>query len=502
MRFSLRIFLGFFLLVFILGLYGLKLVRDEIKPAVRQATEESLVDMANTLAEMVGPDLVAGRVQQSQLAQALSAVALRRPAAKVWGVNKNEVAFRVYVTDATGRVVMDSTGRDLGADYSNWRDVALTLRGEYGVRTTRSDPANPLSSVMYVAAPILGPAPARPIIGVLTVVKPNSHLQPYIEKAEQHLVSLAWGLLVACLALGAIFSWGLSRGISRLTRFAQGVSEGERLPTPHFVANRELSGLAHALGRMREQLDGRAYTEQTIHALTHELKSPLTGIRASAELMGEPLTPAEHQRFAGHILAETARMQQIVDRLLDLARIEAMDQVQGQWFDLGETLAPMLKALAVQLGARTWDLRLPDAASMWGDSFLISQAVRNLLQNALDATPDGGHIDFSARQEGPNWVLQVDNTGQAVPDFAVDRVFERFYSLPSPHRKGKGSGLGLALTQAIAHLHGGQVSLQNRPEGGVQARLVLPQKQPLQVASPLSTLPSMPPTPRPKPRQP
>lgn len=474
MRFSLRIFLGFFLLVFVLGLYGLKLVRDEIKPAVRQATEESLVDMANTLAEIAGPDLAAGHLQQGQLAVALASLAQRRPGAKVWGVSKNQVAFRVYVTDAKGMVVFDSSGGDVGADYSRWRDVALTLRGEYGVRTTRSDPDNPLSSVMYVAAPVLAPAPGRQIAGVLTVVKPNSSLQPYIEKAEQHLVSLAWGLLAACLVLGALFSWGLSHGISRLTRFAQKVSEGQRLPTPTFVANRELSALAKALGRMRQQLDGRAYTEQTIHALTHELKSPLTGIRASAELMAEPLTEAEHQRFVGHILAETTRMQQIVDRLLDLARIEAIDQVQAQRFDLKEALAPMLSALAVQLGTRSWQIDLPALAPVWGDPFLITQAVRNLLQNALDATPDGGHIALTAQLEGKEWVLQIDNTGQAVPDYAIDRVFERFYSLPSPHRKGKGSGLGLALAQAIAHLHGGRVSLHNRDEGGVRACLFLP----------------------------
>lgn len=480
MRFSLRIFLGFFLLVFCLGLYGLVLVRDEIKPAVRQATEESLVDMANALAEVVGRELAQGPLQRGsppleRLQQALDGLAQRRPGAKVWGVSKDQVAFRVYITDAKGQVVFDSTGKDLGADYSRWRDVALTLRGEYGVRTTRADPNNPLSSVMYVAAPIVGPSPQPPIVGVLTVVKPNSSLQPYIEKAEQHLVALAWGLLAACLALGAVFSWGLSRGISKLTRFAQNVSEGQRLPTPTFVANRELSDLARALGHMRQQLDGRAFTEQTIHALTHELKSPLTGIRASAELMGEPLTPAEHQRFAGHILAETARMQQIVDRLLDLARIEAMNEVQAQTFDVKETLAPLLQALQVQLGSRS--LRADFSAPLnpvRGEPFLLTQALRNLLQNALDATPDGGHIELQVTQEAACTTFRVSNTGPAIPDYALGRVFERFYSLPSPHRKGKGSGLGLALVQAIARLHGGRVNIANQPEGGVMATLHIP----------------------------
>ena len=74
--------------------------------------------------------------------------------ANIWGFRKSQAEYRVYVTDAAGTVVFDSAGRDLGRDYSRWNDVLLTLRGQYGARSTRSDPDDDSTSVMHVAAPI------------------------------------------------------------------------------------------------------------------------------------------------------------------------------------------------------------------------------------------------------------------------------------------------------------------------------------------------------------
>jgi two-component system sensor histidine kinase CreC len=482
MRFSLRIFLGFFLLVLAIGWYGLAVVKDEIKPAVRQATEEALVDTANVLAAMVGNDFAAGRLSQSQLATAMAQVTTRRPGAKVWGVDKNAVQFRVYITDQKGIVQFDSSGTDVGKDYSQWRDVARTLRGEYGVRTTRSNPADPLSSVMYVAAPIFSVHDANQIVGALTVVKSNSQLQPYINRIQDRLATLGWSLLTACLALGAVFSWGLSRGISRLTEFARQVSQGERVATPKFWANRELSTLAHGLDDMRRQLDGRAHTEHTVQVFTHELKSPLTGIRGAAELLQEPMATPDVQHFASLIVQEAHRMQMIVDHLLELARIEALPPFRHEPIMVREVVMPLIDALQLQVGDRTMTVSISEGLQVRADPLLLASAVRNLLQNALDATPAGGRISIEAhviangsdKATSRSAVITIANTGDPIPDYALERVFERFYSLPSPYRKGKGSGLGLAVVQAIATLHRGQVSLTNGPNGMVVAAITLP----------------------------
>ncbi|SMC20795.1 two-component system, OmpR family, sensor histidine kinase CreC [Andreprevotia lacus DSM 23236] len=472
MRFSLRIFLGYFLFAGLTGWYVLTLVRDEIKPAVRQSAEEVMIDTSNLLAEMIRADFVAGRLDQGRFSAAIAAYLQRAPHASVWGQDKTKLDLRVYVTDAHGIVRLDSSGAAVGMDYSQWRDVYLTLRGQYGARTSAVSAYDPESTVMYVAAPIIDQGH---IVGVLTVAKPNTAMQPYIDRARDKLWRAGLLLMLVALLAGAVFSWWLSRGIARLTAFAHEVRDGKPAPVPAFAANRELRQLAAALGEMRDRLEGKRYVEEYVHALTHELKSPLAGIRGSAELLADPLDDASHARFVGHIQSEVARMQAIVDRLLDLARLEARHTLsETEPVPLATLAHTVLAALTPQLQQRRVTVEIAPDAQVTGERFLLEQALRNLLQNACDFTPDGGEIRITAALHERGWQLSVWNDGPAIPDYALPRLFERFYSLPGPARQHKGTGLGLALTRTIAELHGGSVALDNAPGGGVRATLSLP----------------------------
>ena len=231
MRLGIRIFLVYFLFVGLSGYFLLSTVREQIRPVVRQSSEETLVDTANLLAEILHDDVKAGTLNQGRLPQVLASYGERRPDARIWGLAKNQVSHRIYVTDAKGTVLLDSSGQDVGKDYSRWNDVYLTLRGQYGARSTRSDPADETTSVMHVAAPILEQGR---IIGVVTVAKPNSSLQPYVDRAEQRLMNLGLGLIGLGLLVGAALSWWLARSLRRLTRYAQAVSEGQRAALPHY----------------------------------------------------------------------------------------------------------------------------------------------------------------------------------------------------------------------------------------------------------------------------
>ncbi|MFC6981212.1 two-component system sensor histidine kinase CreC [Microbulbifer taiwanensis] len=270
MPLGVRIFAVYFLFVGLSGWFVLSTVMDEIRPGVRQSTEETLVDTANLLAEILRDEVRSGNLAQSHLPALLEAYGRRRPQASIWGLTKNQVNHRIYVTDARGEVLLDSSGRAVGQDYSRWNDVYLTLRGEYGARSTREDPDNPDSSVMYVAAPILD---GQEVIGVVSVAKPNRTLQPYIERSQRRLGWLGAGLIALGLAIGALLSWWLSAALGRVTRFAQAVSEGRRAESPG-VRSGELGQLATAVEQMRTELEGKAYVERYVHTLTHELKSP------------------------------------------------------------------------------------------------------------------------------------------------------------------------------------------------------------------------------------
>ncbi|MBL3064063.1 GHKL domain-containing protein, partial [Klebsiella pneumoniae] len=103
---------------------------------------------------------------------------------------------------------------------------------------------------------------------------------------------------------------------------------------------------------------------------------------------------------------------------------------------------------------------------------LLAQALGNLLDNAIDFTPQGGEIALAAEKRNEEVQLSVIDNGCGIPDYALERIFERFYSLPREDGH-KSSGLGLAFVREVARLHHGDINLHNRPEGGVVATLRL-----------------------------
>jgi two-component system sensor histidine kinase CreC len=472
MSLGLRIFLVYVLFVGLTGYFVLNTVMEEIRPGVRQSTEETLVDTANLMAEILRDDFKAGTLSENRWPQLLRAYGDRQPKATIWGLPKNQVNHRIYVTDAKGIVVLDSSGVAVGQDYSRWNDVYLTLRGEYGARSTRSDPNDASSSVMHVGAPIRDNGA---IIGVVTVAKPNSSLQPYVDRMERRLLFYGAGLIGLGLLFGALLSWWLSRALHRLTGYAQAVSEGRRVEVPHYRGG-ELEQLATAVEQMRTQLEGKAYVERYVHTLTHELKSPLAAIRGAAELLHSDMSPAQRLRFVGNIDSESARMQQLIERLLNLAQVEQRQRLEER---VAVPLATLVDELLQGQAARTEgrQLRIEQAIaadlSLIGEPFLLRQALGNLLENALDFTPVQGWFRFSAERMGELIEFRLFNETAPIPDYALPRLTERFYSLPRPDSGRKSTGLGLNFVEEVVKLHGGSMSIRN-VEGGVEVTLRLP----------------------------
>ena len=264
-----------------------------------------------------GGDLVGTRFASSVQAY------LARPVdVQIWGLHKRSLDLRVYVTDAAGRVVFDSGERvPTGTDFSRWRDVRLTLRGEYGARSTREVASDDGSLVMVVAAPVTA-LPGGPPIGVLSVAKPMATVQQFIDRAEHKIfVSAAW-LLALSLAVGLGITLWTVRSVRQLRRYALQARDGQRPAVPALPG--ELGELAQAMGAMRERLDSRAQVEQGMRALTHELKSPLTAIGGAAELLQDPLPEADRQRFSRQIGQQVQRLRELVDRLLELSKLESL----------------------------------------------------------------------------------------------------------------------------------------------------------------------------------
>ncbi len=473
MKIGLRVLLGYFLIVALAALLVGKVFVEQVKPGVRQAMEGTLIDTANTLAELATDDMLAGRIADGQFARRMHAVYVRKVGADIWGFSKDRSGFRITVTDARGIVVFDSEGRDLGRDNSRWNDVYRTLRGEYGARSTRSDPDDPDSTVMHVAAPIRD-AQGR-IVGVLTVAKPNRAMAPFIARSQKIVARWGFVLMGAALLVGIAAAWWLSRQLGALRRYADAVAAGERAPLP--AAAGEFGDLGRALHDMREKLEGKQYVEQYVHSLTHELKSPLTAIRGAAELLESPLPDAERARFVASITAQGERMAQMVDKLLALAAVEHRQRIeQPQALDAAALLREAMEAVREHAQAAGIELHIDatERIALSGDGFLLRQALVNLLDNALDFAPRGSMVAVRVLRDGDDIRFEVADRGPGVPDYARERVFERFYSLPRPDGGSRSSGLGLPFVAQVAELHGGRAELVEREGGGSVAVLSLP----------------------------
>lgn len=471
MKIGVRLLLGYFLIVAIAGYFVIRIFVQEVKPGVRRATEGTLVDTATLLAQFARQDMLLDNVASGQLAQAFASLNLRPIGANIEGIRKDRNEYRVYLTDADGRVVFDSSGKAVGQDYSRWNDVWLTLRGEYGARSTRTNPADEQSSVMYVAAPVVA---ENKIIGVLSVGKPNISMAPVIKRSERKILLAGGVLLGIALLIGLGFVWWINRSIGKLVDYAERVAEGQVVALPA-MGSSELHDLARALESMRLKLDGKAYIEQYVHTMTHELKSPLAAITGAAELLRESPPPATAQRFIVNIEQQSARIRQLVDKMLVQARLESRVDLQFSPLDISHILKQTFSAKEAQAVSRGICLQLKraDSAILTGDGLLLSQALTNLIDNALDFTPLGGAVILSGERHEGEYLITVEDNGSGIPDYAQEKIFDRFYSLPRADSP-KSTGLGLNFVREVAAIHRGRISLENRLPQGVSAYLALP----------------------------
>lgn len=476
MSLSVRIFLAYFALLGIAVWFVMQSFNAELVPGMRQSLEEVLVDTANLLAEIVKDEVAQGTVNEGEFAANMNAFTSRDIDAVIWFLKKRDPGLIVYITDNIGTVLYDSRGVAVGNDYSSWNDVYLTLKGEYGARTTREDPNDEFSSIMYVAAPVT--VDGR-IVGVLSVGKPSVTVQPFVEAAARNVREKGVWLLLVSLVLGLLLAWWLTLSIRRLTHYALDVQKGERVRVPK-LREKELARLAGAMEDMRTELEGKHYVENYLHSLTHEMKSPLTAILGAAELLDEDMPRERQQRFIDNIRNESNRLKEVVDHLLNLASVEKRQGLeQVEQISLGTLVNSLCADKSAMLAKKnlTAEADINGSCSIEGERFLLQQAVSNLLDNAIEFSPPGAAIEISASSDQGACSLSIRDHGPGIPDYARDRLFERFYSMPRSDGSRKGTGLGLSLVREVALLHGGDIVVENHPRGGTLVCLILPVRQ-------------------------
>ena len=509
-----RIWLAVVLVLIICGIVVFTQLFSYVKPTVQQVIEDTLLDTSKLLAASLQQPLQSKELYdadyQNQLDTAfidtLANNNVTRP--DIQYDEKTYSSFRIYVTDKQGMVIYDSfraPNNAEGQDYSRWNDVYLTLKGQYGARSTTRDHNQRDGTVMYVAQPIKDDT--GNVIGIVSVGKPVASVLPYLDNTRKRMLITALLISIVALILAGLVAWWLKQSISLVTQYTRVLAEDTK--KPYFYLGHELNSLTDTIETMKHRLENRGYVNDYVHTLTHELKSPLTAIRASSELLEDDgLDEDDRQMLIQTVGEQSIKMQQLIDRLLLLAKVE---QPTFRLNRQASPLLPILQSLVNQSSAKLQQQNLmpiniylnnkpftattsisPDLLSkttVYADSFWLVQALQNILDNAISFAANSVSIhiytDIHAdiHTTAPNSVtIDIFNDGKLLPDYAVAKVFDRYFSLShqsiakqnqsdqisaqelshaSSTTLKKGTGLGLTLVKQVIEHHGGQVAISN-----------------------------------------
>ena len=215
--------------------------------------------------------------------------------------------------------------------------------------------------------------------------------------------------------------------------------------------------------------------------VSHELRTPLTAIRGYVEALTDaPGDPALAQKFLAIIARHAERMDRLVTDLLRLARLDARQEtLHPSRTAVITLLTSVVSEMDTQIQARKLHVSTsvaPDAQQAYGDPAKLHDVLRNLLENAINYSPEGGEITIEAVHAGGTVEIAVSDRGPGIPESDLSRIFERFYRVDrSRTRDPGGTGLGLSIVKHLVELHGGRVSARNREGGGASVVVRLPE---------------------------
>ncbi len=434
-----------------------------------EAVEESLNDTAHLLASLLEREFSQKNDSLEKISERILSPVMRTTTerdlnSKIFEITKKKVDLQLYVTDERGIVIYDSEKLKKGQDYSKKNDVYLTLQGKYGARSSLLFGSE---KGLFVAAPI---RKSGKIIGVLTVIKPKKSLIPFIESARKKFWSLSLYVALSIIILFISILYFLFSPIRKLSEYISALRFQKRVPFPK-ISIPEIRGLGEEMDRLFRELAGKEYVENYVQSMTHEIKSPLSSLLASSELIIE--NPDRLESLVSNIQLEGRRIQTILEKLLELSSLENQSQLEKK-LNLNlqdvvqETVASSISE-AVRKKIRFRELT--ETVYVEGNFFFLGMALRNLVQNALDFSNPGSEITVRCGKENGFPFLEVEDSGPGIPSYALERIFEKFYSLPRPDTGRKSSGLGLAFVREIAKLHDADLEVKNGTSTGVVARI-------------------------------
>lgn len=364
---------------------------------------------------------------------------------------------------AIPRFLPTAKSSDLGrvfvaaGDVPRWRELESAESGE--LDTARG-------SVRYAATPVIrdGETIGTFVVGVFTA----SELRGVADSVRVIAIVGAGALL-----LGALLAFiGAGRVLAPLRRFSEATREitvsdlHRRVPVE---GGEELSTLARTFNGMMNRLElAFGFQREFLRDVSHELRTPISVVRGHLELLLEEETPPDPETIR-LLTGELDRMSRFVEELLLLAKAESPEFLQLETVRLDDLCGELI-ANAEAMAERDWVLTTSPRRSIVADRQRLTQAVMNLVQNAIAHTSDGDRIELGSSVEGEHALIWVADTGPGVDAADREMIFDRFSRGMKGIGRYEGTGLGLAIVKAIAEAHGGSVRLADPVPGGGGAR--------------------------------
>jgi signal transduction histidine kinase/HD-GYP domain-containing protein (c-di-GMP phosphodiesterase class II) len=355
------------------------------------------------------------------------------------------------------------------------RSGALRLIEDSGVETPYlPEHGGPVETVMRSEAPLFdeGALPHAPRETLLWVEAP----------AAMATIPLATGSVVYGFLL---VGFARARPFGAADRlFLQTLSDTLAMTLERFELRGVLAEEHQRLAELERQLSaGEEASSNLMSVVAHEIRTPLTAIKAYTETLldslANPHTPRE--RFLGIINDECDRLTRLVTDILDLSRLEAGQRpLRLSRFDLQRIVQEVADSLHAVSRPRQVVIEVAADASLLveADADLMRRLFLNLLGNALKFSPVGGVVRVRATVQGEEWMGSVEDQGPGIPPEDVPRVFERFFRGRQPgEQQVEGTGLGLAIARGIVELHGGRIWVEAKGTGGSCFCFVLPLRQ-------------------------
>jgi two-component system sensor histidine kinase GlrK len=303
-------------------------------------------------------------------------------------------------------------------------------------------------------------------------------------KVQQTLALQAIALVPTALLLAILFAVLITRLIKQIDRAIRLLGD-DKLNEPVVVSGpRDLEQLGERLNWLRNRLlELEREKTRFLQHISHELKTPLTAIRESAELMDEQVVGdlnAQQREIVSILRDNSLRLQKLIEDLLNFSILRSRtSQLSLQRVEMKTIIEQVLEEHKIALLSRKLDLRTSlQPVSLEGDAAKLRILVDNLISNAIKYSPDGSPVWILLSRRGASAIIEVADSGPGIPAVERERVFDAFFQ-GAPAKRGhvRGTGLGLSIAREYAQAHGGTITVLNSTKVGARLKVVLPLEQ-------------------------